>query len=141
MSAQWMLRPLVHLDENVTVLFVIHTSILALGDQKYAFVVSPDDTVEEVLRSLFKICSQKAQEWPLHYSDVALLVLPNKRELRPLEFRLPILAFIGQDDQIVVKMRFSWKRELADGFAYFMVFFLLIALVLFVVLQAMRLAS
>lgn len=140
MSGQWRpLMPLVHLDENVTVLFIISTSMLSSGDKKYLFVVSPDDTVEAVLSSLFKICSQRALDSPLHYSDIDHLQLPSGRSLRPLLFRHPILAFIGQDDSILVKMKFSWQRELADGFAYFMVFFVLAAVVLFVVMQVMRL--
>lgn len=127
-------EPLVHLDENVSVLFIISTLVLLAGDKKYLFVVSPDDSVETTLSSLFKICSQRAHE-PLEYGNIDHLQLPNGRKLRPLQFGHPILAFIGQDDRILVKMRFSWQRELADGMAYFVVFFVLAALVLFVVLQ------
>lgn len=127
-------QPLVHLDENVSVLFVISTLMLLPGDKRYLFVVSPDDTVEAVLSSLFKICSQRGLE-PLKYGDIDHLQLPNGRNLRPLQFGHPILAFIGQDDMILVKMRFSWQRELADGMAYFVVFFVLAAVAMFVLMQ------
>lgn len=127
-------QPLVHLDENVSVLFVISTLMLLPCDKRYLFVVSPDDSVEAVLSSLFKICSQRGLE-PLDFGDIDYLQLPSGRNLRPLLFGHPILAFIGQDDRILVKMRFSWQRELADGMAYFVVFFVLAAVVMLVFMQ------